>query len=562
MDQEAHGNRLLNELDEDLMIELDITVRQNQLARLPIAKSGRAEAELLDSYPQLAEIIERGKRAKVDQIAFQSRWRHEDVLARSSISRSGHVIEDDDKTQFPVRQRQSRTSSDHQSPLQKSPNLLAKTSKSDLMFDMDDHEEEHSRDPAQQTSNERLCNRLETGRQSQTPNPTAKSPWLHTGDSNSYIGSASSPSPGILGLDGSQQLSVHGSDSPTGSGKSQASIPWGSRAIHSQKLDMKTIMTQASSNQVSSISTGLSSLTPSSSHSTRLSQRERKRQQQQAALQQPLDLPTPEIVEPQADTLNASSPWQVASSGGKMSLKEILSAENTSPSPSRSKSDRTPSNPQLTMRQTVPGNAPTTKRTTSEGSSIAHPTPSQRSTSTPNTSQAMNTAPRHSSSRAMASASPITIGPSNTVTPKSIRHASYPASAAEPSFQLSMADILSQQQTEKDVFKEAVAKRSLQEIQEEQAFQEWWDQESRKVMEEEQQASAAAAAMATGRKHERRSRGRERGRGRGEDRPRGRGKLGRSEKVGDAKGEEASIGKGSRGGGSGRGRGRGTETIS
>ncbi|KAL8810050.1 MAG: hypothetical protein Q9200_002883 [Gallowayella weberi] len=54
-------NHLLNELDEDLLLELDVVVRQNQLARLPIARSGRAEVELLDSYPQLAEIIERGK---------------------------------------------------------------------------------------------------------------------------------------------------------------------------------------------------------------------------------------------------------------------------------------------------------------------------------------------------------------------------------------------------------------------------------------------------------------------------------------------------------------------
>ncbi|KAL8790954.1 MAG: hypothetical protein Q9213_000379, partial [Squamulea squamosa] len=486
-------NQLLNELDEDLMLELDITVRQNQLARLPIAKSGRAEAELLDFYPQLAEIIERGKRARVDQLAFQSRWRHDDVLARSNISRSGYVTEDEDKTRSLMRQRQPRTSSGYQSPLQRSPNLLAKSSKSDLMFDMDDNEEQPSRNPAQPTSNEPLDDSLEIRCQNQTPNPTAKSPWLHTGDSNQWTDIASSSSPGLPGHDGSQQL-VHDPDSPIGSRKLQATIPWGSRAVHSQKLDMKAIMTQASSNRVSSISTGLSSLTPNSSHSTKLSQRERKRQQQQAAPQQPLDLPTPEIVEPQANTINASSPWQVASSGAKMSLKEILGAETTSLSPSRSKSDRTPSYPQLTMRQTIPGNVPTTKRTTSEGSLITHPTSSHKSKSTPNTSQAINTPPCSSSSRAMTSASPITIGPSNTPTPKSIRHASYPATTAEPSLQLSMADILSQQQTEKEVFKEAVAKRSLQEIQEEQAFQEWWDQESRKVMEEEQQASAAAAA--------------------------------------------------------------------
>ena len=48
-----------------------------------------------------------------------------------------------------------------------------------------------------------------------------------------------------------------------------------------------------------------------------------------------------------------------------------------------------------------------------------------------------------------------------------------------------MADIIGQQVREQELVKEAVAKRSLQEIQQEQAFQEWWDQESRRAQEEE-----------------------------------------------------------------------------
>jgi hypothetical protein len=60
-----------------------------------------------------------------------------------------------------------------------------------------------------------------------------------------------------------------------------------------------------------------------------------------------------------------------------------------------------------------------------------------------------------------------------------------PVGKAEASLQLSMADIIGQQRREAEVIKEAVAKRSLQEIQEEQAFQEWWDIESRRAQEEE-----------------------------------------------------------------------------
>jgi hypothetical protein len=79
-----------------------------------------------------------------------------------------------------------------------------------------------------------------------------------------------------------------------------------------------------------------------------------------------------------------------------------------------------------------------------------------------------------------------------------------------------MADILSQQQTEKDIIKEAVAKRSLQEIQEEQAFQEWWDQEEAatkaRLLEVESRAQLPSSSRGRGGKS---SRG---GRGKGRDR--------------------------------------------
>ncbi|KAL8649978.1 MAG: hypothetical protein Q9226_005339, partial [Calogaya cf. arnoldii] len=457
------------------MFELDTTVRQNQLARLPIARSGRAEAELLDTYPQLAEMIERGKRAKVDQIAFRSRWRHEGSWGRSTITKSGITTEDEDKEKFSTGQRLTRMTSDDRSFQRKSPRLLAKTSTGDLMFDMDDNEGNSSRTHAQQISNEGFDYSCTPERQNQTSSLTAESPWLTTSPHNRSAVIASSTCPGLPNVKGRQQSVTYDLDSPINARKPQASIPWGSHSIDLQKLDMKTIMTQASSNQVSSISAGLSSLTPSFSNISKLTQRERKRQQQKAALLQPEDVPIPYLVEPDAaEDMKSGSPWQIASTGTKTSLKDIFSAESLSPSPSRGKSDRTMSNPPLTLRQTVPGNMSAPERTASEATLKSHPKPAQRSTSTRNPSQENNTPPRPSSSRTIPSHSPIAIGPSNI---KAIRHNSNPNSAAEPSLQLSMADILSQQQTEKDVFKEAVAKRSLQEIQEEQAFQEWWDQE-------------------------------------------------------------------------------------
>ena len=100
-----------------------------------------------------------------------------------------------------------------------------------------------------------------------------------------------------------------------------------------------------------------------------------------------------------------------------------------------------------------------------------------------------------------------------------------------------MADILVQQQTEKEVIKDAVAKRSLQEIQEEQAFQEWWDQESKKVREEEEGVRGQTVSPARGRKNS--SWGKGRGASRGRGRGAGRGGGVETEQPGESKGAQA-----------------------
>ena len=60
------------------MLELDDVVRANQVACLPFAKSGRAESELFERYPELFGVIERGKRAKIDSFRLQSTLRDEE----------------------------------------------------------------------------------------------------------------------------------------------------------------------------------------------------------------------------------------------------------------------------------------------------------------------------------------------------------------------------------------------------------------------------------------------------------------------------------------------------
>ncbi|KAL8949541.1 MAG: hypothetical protein Q9222_004363 [Ikaeria aurantiellina] len=535
-------NHLMNDLDEDLLLELDNTVRQNQLARLPIARSHRADMELQETYPQLAEIIERGKRIKIDRIAFQSRWRHDGLLNKVFRGRGGTSYDEDGPNETLNLRDQTRKAFRRRSPQRISPTLKAKGSTVDLMFQMDVNDESPNQKPHQPTLEAPSDDRTDSSPLLPPSLGTESGAWADAQRNDAQTDCSFSTSPFDLG-EAALQPQIGKTLQPSVSEVTNAPKPWGERTFSSEKLDMKALMAQASSQRTSSMSSNYLSPTPKASAISKLSQKDRRKQQQQERslpVQAQATVQVP-VVESAGEIAAPSSPWQVASSGTKTSLKDILGAESKANLPDRGYPDRVVSNPPLTMRQTMPGNVPLSKRTTSEGSSKTAPLAAHRSVSTPTPAQQPNTPPRPSSSR--GNPSPAVIGPSNNTPIKSIRHNSTPQQqlTAEPSLQLSMADILSQQQTEKDVIKEAAAKRSLQEIQEEQAFQEWWDQESRKVMEEEEAAAKAATTTTSGRRE---GRGRVRGRGRGrvESKGSGRGKERGDRGEGDAAGAEKSRG--------------------
>ncbi|GME51519.1 BTB/POZ-like protein [Neofusicoccum parvum] len=129
---------LLDELDEDLILELDQIVRENQVACLPIAKSGRAEALLFEKYPELAEQIDRRKRAKVDAIMLQNKYADGSARISSSLKACSY----DDLSSSPMQQKARRRSAKDFKAVQESPMLTpalkGKGSVADLMFDMDD----------------------------------------------------------------------------------------------------------------------------------------------------------------------------------------------------------------------------------------------------------------------------------------------------------------------------------------------------------------------------------------------------------------------------------------
>ncbi|KIN01295.1 hypothetical protein OIDMADRAFT_103913 [Oidiodendron maius Zn] len=249
---------------------------------------------------------------------------------------------------------------------------------------------------------------------------------------------------------------------------------WSSPVLAPTKLGMKDIMAQASSSRTSNLSISLSAqkakeVASAKMPTQKLSQKERKKQQQQAAAQY-------QIAKTEAD-VKSSSPWQLTTKGTKTSLKDVLSESKPSPSISSAQPLNPPSSSRpLISRRTA---SPDT-RFSGQARAINGSTSREQPSSSPNPSWSVSQLPLKSS----------------PVIPHSKSYLS-PTPKAEPSLQLSMADIIGQQKREQEVIKEAVAKRSLQEIQEEQAFQEWWDQESRRAQEEEASRAKGPASGAS-----------------------------------------------------------------
>ena len=484
------------------MLELDEVVRQNQVACLPFSKSGRVEAELFERHPELFDIVERGRRAKIDSFRLQSRLGDEESYY-ATAGKARPMSRDGTDSQNSPRDLALKPLEHDLST--KPASKLPSREDMDLMFQMEVEED----DEALQASTKSTVpqhvrtelfpvDELQALSSNLAITDTSKSP--HLAASSDTLGHSTQGSSWM-----SQDLH------PPHQRPAEGAKVWASSGLGSSKLDMKEIMAQASLNKVSSLSSGLTNKAPTpktatNSQTVKLSQKERKRQQQQQPQHIPQDsgpVTTVSISESEQSSAHKPSPWRHTSSGQKVSLQDVLRAESsTSPAPSPEQCRRELSKSSLTMRQTVPGNAATFRRSASgDAQQIPMPIPT-RNISTP-------TIP----SKPTSAQAPSTINNTSTPTIRSIRHAPPPV---EPSLQLSMADILAQQQTEKQVIKDAVAKRSLQEIQEEQAFQEWWDQESRKVREEEEKTKDITVGSSRGRSgNSRRARGVSKGRGRG-----------------------------------------------
>lgn len=178
-------------------------------------------------------------------------------------------------------------------------------------------------------------------------------------------------------------------------------------------------------------------------------------QKERKKMQQLASLPVP-APSPQIATSPRSSPWKT------VSHEKLIFTSSIPPSQPR---------PPMTIRQTLSGAPPKPKQ----------PTPSS---------------------------------PTPQIPIRSIRHTTPPPLPASNPTTHSMSYILLEQRTQQSALQEASVPHSMDDIQQEQEFQSWWDSESRRVQQEELDREQKGREVAEGARG-RRGRGRGRGKGRG-----------------------------------------------
>ncbi|ROW03560.1 hypothetical protein VSDG_01409 [Cytospora chrysosperma] len=480
----------------ELLEELDEVVRDNQLARYPFAKSGRAEMLLHEQYPELAQDIDEERQRRVREMAFRATQRDEEKKLSSSIKAKFGSLEDFSPLSPALDKPRGKVKAGRNEPF--SPDLRPRATQSDLMFNMDEDEA-----PVDSPSI-RPQKLSDTKGQSELDQiPSLSGSYRDEKGKSVYRPLLLSPGTGPS-LASPQELGT------------QNTRPWAAAKLPTDKLDLREIMHEASPGQGrSALSAGIAAQKAKEAaarpQQIKLSQKERKRQQQLQAEQAAL---TPPVKTPW-EKASTSSPWQTVSSGAKSSLQENpAEAPKTAP---------------LNTKPLVAAEAPTKSipRQT-QSPDTRHSGQSRTPTRTP----PVRPSPKPASSMSNFSADMS----SKPVVPHSKSYFK-PAPKAEPILGLSMADIIDQERRNLESVKEAAAKRSLEEIQQEQAFQEWWEEESRRTQEEE----ARRSARDRDREAEKGARGRRGGRG-------GKARGGRGQGVGgNSGGNDGTAGAGAEG---------------
>ncbi|KAI2705282.1 hypothetical protein CBS147317_2234 [Penicillium roqueforti] len=461
------ANRYLEDLDPTLLWELDLICHENQLACWPISRGRNSEEYVFEKYPELVSSVEADKQRRIDAMTLQSRLGrfepYDDARTRSMHNEKG--------TSSPSA-RKAKNSVSRESPnVGNSPMLKSRPSVGDLMFQMDD-EALISPSASKGKGVMRELRFTEGIPENQSyPDSPALGASVPEAESFGEYGflkdQMSSPQDPLLQSPSESRAMTKNQKQALASSSNPSSAPWTSPMISSSKKDIKDIMGEALQSRVSNLTLGMADRRESSGNFVpKISQKERKKLQQQQIQDQ--------LAAQQKAKEAPQNPWQKPAASSPASLPKL----DPLPGQSAPASQAVKSSPQrsMTMRQTVAGTPPSKSKT------VATPVQTQRRSVSGN--------PQPYSHSKPSAPGPSTVPPNNQPSSpqpviQSIRHIPRPdltGSRSSPSGSYSLSAILLQQQTEKEAIREAAtAKHKMQEIQAEQEFQQWWDQESKRV---------------------------------------------------------------------------------
>jgi len=508
-------NHLLDDLDEDLLLELDQVVRDNQTAQLPFVKSGRTELLLHENYPELAQDIDEERQIRVKEMAFKAS-RDDDRKLSTSVKGKGTASTglDDVMPMTPTPDKSRRVSKgiNRNAPL--SPELKSKASQADLMFDMDEDESTAIHSPLTKSQNPP---ELSAAEMEQIPFLKGRS-WRDSKgkapitSEHSPLGSSPATPRGLPLGSTPKKMPAAESATPT-TPAAKAASPWAKANVSlTPKLDLSDIIQSEQSSakrpSVSALSEGLASAAAATAQrkgkeatplkttpqQPKISQKERKRQQQEQAAAEAALLAA-------ANARASKAAWDSSDPHNVPAWKVVTPALKGKTPPSGTMGTHPPVASGPKMLAPTESVQPVSRRTASPDTRFAgqRSNGASASSSTPRSSRPIPARPGAQPSTSSGGGSlpkqtPPPHGPqghqqqpeaaSKPLVPHSKVYLT-PAPKAEQLVGFTMEDIIVQQQLEQERMKGAVAKRSLQEIQEEQAFQEWWEAESKRTQEEE-----------------------------------------------------------------------------
>lgn len=353
-----------------------------------------------------------------------------------------------------------------------SPMLKPRQSTSDLMFQMDEETPLQHGDSVKGKAAMRGIRSGDAGSYPESPALGASIPEAESLQDQSFLDEQmSSPGDTILAKSPTELRAITLNQKRTMASPPGLSAPWGSPSISESKKDLKDIMGETSQSRVSNLTLEMSARRESSGNfAPKISQKERKKMQQQQQMQE-------KLAAQQKAKDGPRNPWQLPPPNAPSTPGKDPLPGQSSPMTPGSEPAKAAQRPAMTMRQTVAGTPPpqshrdaTPVQTQSRSVSAKMPQPSPFSKSSPSgaPTPSQQSLPKTSPQPAI----------------QSVRHIPRPNAQSRSASQgsSSLASILHQQQTEKDEIREAAtAKHNLQEIQAEQEFQQWWDQESKRV---------------------------------------------------------------------------------